>query len=455
MKRLLAIILTAAMVTSALTITSFAATSDEKQVTSLHFKVESGSMEAGTDPDDLDLHNVKIECTDVQWDSNANKGTATVGTAGSSNYPYPGLTVEVGDFRMVSPSKTLKIGETVKYKFYVYISGSDQDGKTYVLSSGIKPHVSAADGSTGPSPKTTNKQRNGYYELAVTVTTGPIKGQYDSPENLEWQSGSSLGQASWDKPESGNSSDVYDLRLRRDGKLVVEFSSVSGRTMNFYPWMTREGDYSFEVRCAVPGSKSGAKKSDWAESDSQWVDENHVSDGSGQYDPSGTGGSGGSGTTNGKVGWVKNGNTWYYYYPDGTMRKNGWEKVNNKWYYFDASGAMKTGWVTVNGQTYYLDTNNGDMKTGWVKTSDGQWYYLNPNPSAGTEGAMYKNQWLVSGGQTYFLKDTGAMATGWLKIDGRFFYFNPNEGGPKGAMLKNTRIDSFYVGADGAWVQGA
>ena len=419
MKKILAILLAAtAMMVLAFAMTSFAASD---YVSSVRLIMDTSGIDAGVDPADIDERMVPVEAT--QSDSDCR--------------------YSVSMLECTNTGHSLKVGDTVRLKFYLDLSSS-----TKVFSSSTKVHVEASANSP-TKVSSVSKSRDGSSTLKVTVTLKPLKGQYSEPQDLMWKSGSSLGQAKWTKPEDGNTSGYYDICLKRDDKKVVTFTSVGATSMNFYPWMTREGDYTFEVRTAGTGST----RSDWASSDSQWVDEKHVSDGSGQFDPSGTGG--GSGNTGGKVGWVKDGNTWYYIYPDGTMRKNGWEKVNNKWYYFDASGAMKTGWVTVNGQTYYLDATNGDMKVGWVKTSDGQWYYLNPNPAAGTEGAMYKNQWLVTGGQTYFLKDTGAMATGWLKIDGKFYYFNPNEGGPKGAMLKNTRIDSFYLGADGAWVQGA
>ena len=419
MKKILAILLAAtAMMVLAFAMTSFAASD---YVRSVRLIMDTSGIDAGVDPADIDERMVPVAATQSETD----------------------CSYTVSMLECTNTGHCLKVGDTVKLKFYV-----DLNSSTKVFSSSTKIYVDATSNSP-TKVSSVSKSRDGSSTFKVTVTLKPLKGQYSEPQDLVWKSNTSLGQAKWTKPEDGNTSGYYDICLKRDDKKVVTFTSVGATTMNFYPWMTKEGDYTFEVRTAGTGST----RSDWASSDSQWVDEKHVSDGSGQFDPSGTGG--GSGNTSGKVGWVKDGNTWYYIYPDGTMRRNGWEKVSNKWYYFDASGAMKTGWITVNGQTYYLDSTNGDMKVGWVKTSDGQWYYLNPNPAAGTEGAMYKNQWLVSGGQTYFLKDTGAMATGWLKIDGKFYYFNPNEGSTKGAMLKNTRIDSFYLGADGAWVQGA
>lgn len=423
MKKILAILLAAtAMMVLAFAMTSFAAT-DSKIVNSVHFTIDTSRISAGMDPSEIGKADVPIAATQTE----------------------AGYNVTISDVECINSGTSIKVGDTVRIRFYAELHNTG--AVDYYFSGSTKAHVSATENSP-TKVSSTSKTRSDSYTLKVTVTLKPLKGQYGEPVEPQWKSGSSLGQAKWSKPEDGNYGGSYDIKLKRDDKSVVSFTNISGTSLNFYPWMTKEGDYTFEIRSAGTGST----RSDWVESDSQWVDEKHVSDGSGQFDPSGTGG---SGNTGGKVGWVKDGNTWYYIYPDGTMRKNGWEKVNNKWYYFDASGAMKTGWVTVNGQTYYLDATNGDMKVGWVKTSDGQWYYLNPNPAAGTEGAMYKNQWLNIGGQTYFLKDTGAMATGWLKIDGKFYYFNPNEGGPKGAMVKNTRIDSFYLGADGAWVQGA
>ena len=451
MKKILAVIFTAALMITCCTMISFASGT---VVSSLHFIIDAKEISPGTNPDDIDSRNTSVTWTGNIVNDPDHPEIATTGDPDHDKATYPNLQVVVSDVQCTSPTKDFKIGDTVKVRFYVDISGKDEKGEDYYFSSSSGMHVrSSGDSSQMTQVSSTAKSKSGSTTMKVTVTFKALKGTYDEPIDLEWKSGTSLGHAKWSAPEGGNGSGIYDVRLKRDDHTVVSFSLITGTSLNLYPWMTKEGDYTFEVRTVPASSGSNGKKSDWASSDSQTIDSKHVSDGSGQYDPSGTGG--GSGNTGGKVGWVKDGNTWYYIYPDGTMRKNGWEKVNNKWYYFDASGAMKTGWITVNNQTYYLDATNGDMKTGWVKTSDGQWYYLNPNPAAGTEGAMYKNQWLSLGGQTYFLKDTGAMATGWLKIDGRFYYFNPNEGGPKGAMLKNTRIDSFYLGADGAWVQGA
>ena len=44
------------------------------------------------------------------------------------------------------------------------------------------------------------------------------------------------------------------------------------------------------------------------------------------------------------------------------------------------------------------------------------------------------------------------MATGWQKINGKYYYFNQASDGSKGKMLRNqTTPDGYHVGADGAW----
>ncbi|MED1620190.1 nucleoside triphosphate hydrolase, partial [Bacillus pseudomycoides] len=43
-------------------------------------------------------------------------------------------------------------------------------------------------------------------------------------------------------------------------------------------------------------------------------------------------------------GWVKDGETWYFYDQKG-MKKTGWLQDGGKWYYFDASGKMKMGYI--------------------------------------------------------------------------------------------------------------
>ena len=72
--------------------------------------------------------------------------------------------------------------------------------------------------------------------------------------------------------------------LYRGSSEVKRLKEYKGTSYNFYPYMTREGTYSFKVR-TVPGTeteKKYGKNSDWTESDEMYIDERHVSDGKGQ-----------------------------------------------------------------------------------------------------------------------------------------------------------------------------
>ena len=150
-----------------------------------------------------------------------------------------------------------------------------------------------------------------------------------------------------------------------------------------------------------------------------------------------------------QVGWIQDGNRWWYRYPDGSYPKNDWLLINNQWFLFDADGWMMTDWQFKNNNWYYLnpvsDGNRGVMLTGWIHTNSG-WYYLNPGPN-GTVGAMYRNQWLDLNGKKYYLGDSGVMYEGWKEIGHDWYYFYPGNG----ELAVNTTIDGFYVNGSGIW----
>lgn len=126
-----------------------------------------------------------------------------------------------------------------------------------------------------------------------------------------------------------------------------------------------------------------------------------------------------------------------------TVKANQWVTVNGKWQYNDASGnPIKNTWFYDRGygQTYYLDAQ-GNMVTGWLY-KDSKWYYLD-NSGAKRTG------WQLVGGEWYYLDSAGVMKTGWLKdLDGKWYYLKAN-----GAMAKNTTIDGYKLGSNGAWIR--
>ena len=130
-----------------------------------------------------------------------------------------------------------------------------------------------------------------------------------------------------------------------------------------------------------------------------------------------------------KQGWVKEGNTWYYF-------ENG-SVVRNKWigstYWVGADGKMATNAWVDNGR-YYVGANGAwvkdakkpeapkpvEKKQGWMKEGN-EWYFY-------YQGQLTKNAWVGS----YWLGSDGKMATN--------------------AWVDNGR---YYVGTNGAWVKDA
>ncbi|MGN0372728.1 MAG: N-acetylmuramoyl-L-alanine amidase family protein [Enterocloster sp.] len=412
-KRWFCMALTAATVAAALPVQTYA--SDYKYITSISLKLEV-EAEAG---DELDSG-------DSLGTSKDDSGTRVYTT--SDKY-------DVASAEWYS-DKEIGIGDTPKIIVWLEPNSSSDGEYDYKFrSSYSSSNVSVSGGEFVSASKSGS-------DLKVVIRTKGIKGTYEPPEDVEW--GSGKGKATWEEPD--DTSGYYDVYLYRGNSVVKKLEEYNGTSYNFYPYMTKEGDYSFKVR-TVPHTdeqKQYGKKSEWAESDDKYIDEDEVSDGTGQSsDSSVSGGSTASGGTT-DVGWMQDGDTWYFRYPDGTYQKNGWLKWNNKWYIFDSSGRMLTGWQQTGGKWYYIGPS-GDMKVGWVQ-SGGMWYYMNPNQD-GPEGAMVTSSWLTIDGKTYFLNENGVMAEGWTKVQDNWYYFYPGQG----YKAVNTAISGFQLDADGVW----
>ncbi|RGY99868.1 N-acetylmuramoyl-L-alanine amidase family protein [Clostridium sp. AM58-1XD] len=334
---------------------------------------------------------------------------------------------------VTSESKDMKVGDEPKMK--VWLTSDDDD--YYFRGTYRSSNVSVSGGSFVDAKKDDG-------DLVVTVKLNPIKGTYDEPDDAYWKE-NSLGKARWSRGDS--SSGAYDVYLYRGSSLIKKVEEIEATSYNFYPYMTQKGTYSFKVRTVPKSSdeKKYGKKSDWVESDEQYIASEDVSDGSGQTDNNGTG----SGGNNGQVGWIQDGDNWYFKYPDGNYHKNGWLKWSDKWYLFDANGYMQTGWKQINNIWYYLSTDGngpkGAMKTGWIQLNNA-WYYLNPSPD-GPEGAMVTG-WLTVNGKRYYMGPGGAMIEGWYKIGDGYYYFYPGDG----SMAANTTINGFQLDANGVWI---
>lgn len=324
--------------------------------------------------------------------------------------------------------------------------------------------------------------------LIVTLRVKGVKDDFGQPEEAYWNE-NNLGEARWEKPD--NASGYYEVQLYRDSKQVYRVAQTSSLQYNFYPYMTKAGEYTFKVR-SIPVTaeqKQYGGNSDWTESGELTITDRYVSDGKGQQNENAAVRPG----TTQPTGWVKEGDGWIYRLPDGQLCREEWYCVNDQWYYFDGTGHMQTGWrqeganwyylysngamavgwskiggvwyyfypLTENGHTkgvmagpgwqvigpyYYYFNSDGSMYKGWLN-QNGNWYYLNTVENS-LEGAMFTG-WLNRDGNTYFTDANGVMVQGWMQIDGNWYYFMPGSG----VMARDTYINSFYLDSDGIWRQ--
>ena len=112
--------------------------------------------------------------------------------------------------------------------------------------------------------------------------------------------------------------------------------------------------------------------------------------------------------------WMQNEHGWWLRFADNSYpkgRKHGtsgsayaWEYINGSWWAFDENGYAKTGWLRDEafGGWFYMDPERG-MQTGWVLI-DGVWYYFHP-VSDGRRGIMYAGQKTPDG---YYVDEKGA-----------------------------------------------
>ena len=190
-------------------------------------------------------------------------------------------------------------------------------------------------------------------------------------------------------------------------------------------------------------------------------------------------------------GWVKSGNTWYFYNQNGTLARNTW--AGNYW--LGADGKMATNsWV--DGGRYYVGSNGlwvkgaqkptEVKKQGWVQNGSAWNYYHQGNIVRnawigsywlGADGRMATNSW-VDNGRYYVgangvwdktVKKPEVKKNGWIK-EGSTWYYYENGAlarnkwisstywvGADGKMATNSWVDNgrYYVGANGAWVKDA
>ena len=240
-------------------------------------------------------------------------------------------------------------------------------------------------------------------EWKVKITMSAVDGDLDTVEDLSW----SNRTATWD---SVSDASKYEVKLYRNSSTVTTVTTT-GTSYNFYPYMTKSGDYTFKVR-AVDGSDKG----EWSdESDEYYMNSSDVYTGTPPTDNS----SGGSTPANANGQWVNSIYGWSYYI-NGVPVKNNWVYVDNEWYHLNANGFMDTDWIYTDNNWFYLnpvsDGTRGKMLTGWQQIGPYK-YYLNP-VSDGTRGARKTGYQFIDGAWYLFDLNSGALWTNMVTPNG-------------------------------------
>ena len=182
-----------------------------------------------------------------------------------------------------------------------------------------------------------------------------------------------------------------------------------------------------------------------------------------------------------KNGWVKEGNTWYYY-ENGALARNKW--ISNT-YWVGADGKMATSsWV--DGGRYYVGANGAwvkdakkpeeakpvEKKQGWVKEGNAWYFYYQGQITRnawvgsywlGADGKMAASSWVDNG--RYYVGANGlwdksakkqevkseVKKNGWVKEGNTWYYYE------NGTLARNKWAGNYWLGADGkmatnAWV---
>ena len=163
----------------------------------------------------------------------------------------------------------------------------------------------------------------------------------------------------------------------------------------------------------------------------------------------------------------------YCFSSNGIMRTNKWVRSNGGKYYFGADGRMvRNAWVDDiylgdDGRQikdYVDETRNNSKKTGWVGYARLWKYYVNGKLVTGWKDIQNKRYffqstgymkigWYNDGKNYYFLNTTagretlGVMATNFMRIDGKVYYFFPKDVKdsdgklhPRGSMARGLMI---------------
>ncbi len=163
------------------------------------------------------------------------------------------------------------------------------------------------------------------------------------------------------------------------------------------------------------------------------------------------------------TGWQKISGKWYYFSTDGgfmyvggvrigqkiylfgsdgawidTAKASGWKQVNysyayegvnykyDEWYYVK-NGAVATGWQKIGGKWYLFSESNGYMyKACAYRADDSKVYFFESSGAMKTSTGWAKELYNDGSFDWFYVYSNGVCATGWKKIGGKWYYFDPD-----------------------------
>ena len=157
-------------------------------------------------------------------------------------------------------------------------------------------------------------------------------------------------------------------------------------------------------------------------------------------------------------GWVTDAEGHVFFYENG-VPVTGLKFIEGHYHFFDNTGVMITGAVNIGDKRYYFDAAAkapGAMWTraGWKTFGADRYYFI--SQADGT--ACMKTGWLKENGKKwYFNKKTGIMTTGWKKLSGNKYYFRENDAnlGQMATGLKTIDGYRYYFSSKGIMKVGA
>ncbi|SFG31731.1 hypothetical protein [Oribacterium sp. WCC10] len=109
------------------------------------------------------------------------------------------------------------------------------------------------------------------------------------------------------------------------------------------------------------------------------------------------------------------------------------------------AGAEELSTGSLNGYDYNYEAGQYGTVDEWVTQEDGTALYCKTDALTGQVIETYNGWYRADSGEWYYFRK-GAIATGWIIDNGKFYYLDTTTG----IMAKDSHVGNFYVGEDGA-----